>query len=138
MDELLLIVVVYYLPFLLLVTDLFFFIWWLLKEPFVLVGVLVILVDGAFGRLQSSLLFLFGLSVRFSGCPGYLGRWGVRSSGIITSLLLFRLSVQMKELIVVYIKIEPFVVLTIRIVDNDVYLPGSFFCFLWRFGPILC
>ena len=108
MDELLLIVVVYYLPFLLLVTDLFFY---------------MVAPKGAFC---------------FSGCPGYLGRWGVRSSAIITSLLLFRLSVQMKELIVVYIKIEPFVVLTIRIVDNDVYLPGSFFCFLWRFGPILC
>ena len=40
-------------------------------------------------------------AVCFSGCPVYLGLCGVRSSGIISSRLLFRLSVQMKELVVV-------------------------------------
>ena len=73
----------------------------------------------------------------FSGSPVYCGLWGVRSSRIITSLLLFWLSVQMKELVVVDVEIEPFAVLTIRIVHNEIYLPSSFFRFLWRFGPIL-
>ena len=50
MDELLLIVV-YDLLLLLLVTN-FFFIWWLVKEPFVSVGVLFIMVTGAFGLLE--------------------------------------------------------------------------------------
>ena len=66
----------------------------------------------------------------FSGCPVYRGLWGVRSSGIISSLLLFRLSVQMKELVIVYVEIEPFAALNIRIADNEIYLSGSFFCFL--------
>ena len=66
----------------------------------------------------------------FSGCPVYRGLWGVRSSGIISSLLLFRLSVQMKGLVIVYVEIEPFAALNIRIADNEIYLSGSFFCFL--------
>ena len=66
----------------------------------------------------------------FSGCPVYHGLWGVRSSGIISSLLLFRLSVQMKELVIVYVEIEPFAALNIRIADNEIYLSGYFFRFL--------
>ena len=63
MDELLLTVVVYELLLFLLVTNFFF--WWLLKEPFVLVGVLFIVVSGAFGRLESSVLFYcFGFPFR--------------------------------------------------------------------------
>ena len=73
----------------------------------------------------------------FSGCPVYRGLWGARSSGIISSLLLFRLSVQMKELVVVYVEKEPFAALNIPIVDNEIYLSGPFFRFLCRFGPIL-
>ena len=88
MDELLLIVVVYDLLLLLLVTNFF---------------VYLVAPKGAFC---------------FSGCPVYRGQWGVRSSGIISSLLLFRLSAQMKELVVVYVKIEPLAVLPIRIVHN--------------------
>ena len=106
MDKLLLIVVVYdLLLLLLLVTNFFFY----LVAP-----------KGAFC---------------FSGCPVYRGHWVVRSSGIISSLLLFRLSVQMMEHVVV--EIEPFTVLTIRIVHNEIYLSGSCFRFLCRFGPIL-
>ena len=52
MDKLLLIVVVYDLLLLLLLVTNFFFIWWLLKEPFVLVGVLFIVVTGSFGLLE--------------------------------------------------------------------------------------
>ena len=107
MDKLLLIVVVYdlLLLLLLLVTNFFFY---------------FVAPIGAFC---------------FSGCPVYRGHWGVRSSGIISSLLLFRLSVQMMEHVVV--EIEPFTVLTIRIVHNEIYLSGSCFRFLCRFGPIL-
>ena len=65
-----------------------------------------------------------------SGCPVYRGLWGVRSSGIISSLLLFWLSVQMKELVIVYVEIEPFAALNVRIADNEIYLSGSFFRFL--------
>ena len=59
------------------------------SQTFVLVGVLFIVVSGAFGR----------------------------------SRLLFRLSVQLKELVVVDVEIEPFAVLTIRIVHNEIYWP---------------
>ena len=84
MDELLLTVVVYELLLFLLVTNFFFLVapkgafcfsgcpvyrglWGvrLLKEPFVLVGVLFIVVSGAFGRLESSVLFYcFGFPFR--------------------------------------------------------------------------
>ena len=36
----------------------------------------------------------------------------------------------MKELVIVYVEIEPFAALNIRIADNEIYLSGSFFCFL--------
>ena len=107
MDELLLIVVVYDLLLLLLVTNFF---------------VYLVAPKGAFW---------------FSGCPVYRRHWGVRSSGIISSLLLFRLSFQMKELVVVYVEIEPFAVLLIRIVHNEIYLSSPFFRFLCRFRLIL-
>ena len=82
------------------------------------------------------LLLLLG-AFCFSGCPVYRRHWGVRSSGIISSLLLFRLSFQMKELVVVYVEIEPFAVLLIRIVHNEIYLSSPFFRFLCRFRLIL-
>ena len=43
-------------------------------------------------------------------------------------------------LVVVDVEIQPFAVLTIRIVQNEIYLAGSFFRFLWlwRFGLMLC
>ena len=41
----------------------------------------------------------------------------------------------MKELVVVYVKIEPFAVLPIHIVHNEIYLSGSIFRFFFR--PIL-
>ena len=84
------------------------FIWWLLKGPFF--------------WWVSFLSWSLGHSVIWNN---------------LFSRLLFQLSVQMKELVVVYVKIEPFAVLTIHIVHNKIYFSRSFLRYLWRFGPIL-
>ena len=56
----------------------------------------------------------------------------------IFCLILIGISpLQMKELVVVYVEIEPFAVLPIGIVHNEIYLSGSFFRVLCRFRPIL-
>ena len=56
----------------------------------------------------------------------------------IFCLILIGISpLQMKELVVVYVEIEPFAVLPIRIVHNEIYLSGSFFRVLCQFRPIL-
>ena len=83
----------------------FFLIWWLPKEHFL------------------------------SWCLVYCGFWGILSSGKISSHSLFWFSVQKKELVVVDVEIEPSAVLTVRIVENKVYLLGSFFCFFVAIQP---